>query len=461
MRKILCLILCMSVVFADAMLPTVMSSENIPEYLKPIKESEYIESLLKFSNKLASKNIPVALAEYEVNPDNVLVMTAESIIRGVFDSDKERLSYFIELLNSKDKLKNAFREFVYSTPVSEDGVMEKVSSERVDSYRDYVYKTITDGFSVKTYRGRIASFLAALEYRKKINPGFKIRIDIFDKIEVFYGNGNDGLWLRLEYKDGRHYSDLDKETISQLTIPFDVSVNFDDTYVCMHEIGHAVHYLLGIESKRIPLSVSSKNVWMRNTFFSFIDIVEEMMPIFINQLKSSLAKSLSNGECMWNYFYEELQNAKQFYKNEMQPYDEDEFRRMGIIEVENMLLNEKVAEILKKSDNADDVNQELLREGLRLFAKRRSFSEVWTNAEEMFQIIGIASIGNYIVVDRNADIGAYYDQKKPIRWGHGLFEGTLRKEYKSMLMPEKKYIESLFFLHGLDFEEYKRKITWN
>ena len=140
------------------------------------------------------------------------------------------------LLNSKEKLKKAFRKFVDSTSVSEDDVLGVVSFERANRYKEYIYETIINGFDVKTFRGRVVSFLAALEYRKKINPQFQIQFNIIDKIEERLKN-DDLLLLGLEYKDGKHYKDLGMNRF-RLTVPFNFQEDsdYDDTYVCMHEI---------------------------------------------------------------------------------------------------------------------------------------------------------------------------------------------------------------------------------
>ncbi len=239
----------------------------------------------------------------------------------------------MELLNSKEKLEEAFRKFVNSTQVSEDDVLGIVSLDRANRYKEYIYKTIIDGFNIKTYRERIVSFLAALEYRKTINPQFQIQFNIFDKIEESLKDDN-LLLLGFEYKDGRHYEDVGVNGI-RLTVPFNLQKNSD-----------------------------------------------------------------------------------------------------------------------------------LLKQTVKLGAMNRSFYDIWTNAEEMIQIIGVASAGKYIVVDRNSDLSAFCERNRSIRWGHKSFpaEDVINTNYAmaKMLVPnENEYLRSLFSLHGLDFQEYKQRIKEN
>lgn len=323
--------------------------ENVPRHLKPIGEMEYAELCIKFSDKLPPKEIPDLLKQCGVNSKKVLFITPQSIIEGAFKDNRERLDYFKEILNSKKKLKEAFRDFVYSTPVSEDDVMRTVSPERTENYRDYVYRAVADGLGVRAYRDRIVSFLAALEYRRTVDPEFQIQFNIFDHIEEKFTEEN-VLLLRFEYKDGRHYSDLTRAG-ARLTLPFDFrenAVDFDDTYVCMHEIGHAIHNLLDVNSRAIPLSVSSENAWMRKTFFPLLDKSEKAMPSFIDRAKETLKQCFSKGKSMWDYCSKSLQQANEIYRDEAHPCDKDEFRRMGITKIENMLSDEKNCDNFKK-----------------------------------------------------------------------------------------------------------------
>jgi hypothetical protein len=439
-----------------------------PDYLQPIEESEYIEPCFKFADKFSGKELPSALQNSGVNSGDVLIITPESIVRAVFSDNAVRAGYFMELLNSKEKLEDAFKKFVDSTQVSEDDVLGIVSLDRANRYKEYIYKTIIDGFNIKTYRERIVSFLAALEYRKKLNPQFQIQFNIIDKIEERLKN-DDLLLLGFEYKDGRHYEDVGINGV-RLTVPFDLQKNsdYDDTYVCMHEIGHAIHDLLGINSRRVPLSKSSENIWMRNTFFPLLSIAEKIMPVFINQVKGTIQKGILGGEVdsVWDYCDHSLQRIKSIYLDESQPYDKDEFNRMGITQLENALLDGETAETLKNSKDANDISTDLLKQTVKLGAMNRSFYGIWTNAEEMIQIIGVASAGKYIVVDRNSDLSAFCERNRSIRWGHKSFpaEDVINTNYAmaKMLVPnENEYLRSLFSLHGLDFQEYKQRIKEN
>lgn len=479
MRKILFFVLCVSasvfgmtpagnfaVVEKNITLESLMSLR--PDYLQPIEESEYIKPCFKFADKFSEKDLPAALKKSEIDPNHVLIITPESIIREVFSDNEKKADYFMGLLNSKEKLKKAFRKFVDSTSVSEDDVLGVVSFERANRYKEYIYETIINGFDVKTFRGRVVSFLAALEYRKKINPQFQIQFNIIDKIEERLKN-DDLLLLGFEYKDGKHYEDI-RINGFRLTVPFNFQEDsdYDDTYVCMHEIGHAVHDLLGINSRRIPLSKSSENIWMRNTFFPFLNITEKMMPVFVNQLKGTIQKNILSGEfdSVWDYCDHSLQRIKSIYLDKRQPYDKDEFDRMGITRLENALLDEEIAANLKDSKNADSISTDLLKQTVKLGAMNRSFYEVWTNAEEMIQIIGVASAGKYIVIDRNSDLSAFFGRNRHIRWGHTSLPSISElsdKDYMmtKMLVPENEYVESLFSLHGLNFQEYKQKISEN
>ena len=139
---------------------------------------------------------------------------------------------------------------------------------------------------------------------------------------------------------------------------------------------------------------------------------------------------------------------------------------MGITQLENALLDEEIAETLKNSKDANDISTDLLKKTVKLGAMNRSFYDIWTNAEEMIQIIGVASAGKYIVIDRNSDLSALCDRNRPIRWGHKSFlsEHIVSSEdyaVAKMLVPENEYVESLFSLHGLNFQEYKQKISGN
>lgn len=434
--------------------------------ISPMDASEYLERCRKFAVPLSSltdlQDVPPALIESRVDLGKVMVINTESILRGVFPDKPDRIFYFHKLLDSREKLSEAFKAFLYSAPtVLEDGEEERDFFDRSETYRQFVLKTVTNAFESRKYRERIVSFLAALEYRKSINPKFEVRLTRSEKFEE--KDFGDYLILGLELKDGKHYSDSISETHCHFTLPYlltektaiypnglaiTTSIS-NDTYIYSHEIGHAIHDLLGIKASRLQFSLMADNVFMRNTFFPILDRAEKYLMLMVTKIKLSIDRKIESGKCLnaLDYFTEGLEIAKEPYKEDRLPSDAKEFDRMGITEIEKMLGTEAVQNALKEK-NIDD---NFLRQFVMLSIKWGAFSDSWTTPEELFQIEGAISANEHIMIDTNSDLDLLKERNLPIRWMHACGDTTEISQEIPVIdfAPEKKYVEALFYLHGL------------
>lgn len=442
----------------------IKNSFSIP----PMDGLEYLERCRKFtvplSSLIDSKDIPPALTECGVDLSKVMVINTESILKGVFSDKPDRISYFHELLDSREKLSVTFKTFLYSAPtILEDGETEEDCLKRSETYRQFIFKAISNGFESHKYRERIVSFLASLEYRKSINPKFTIYLSRSEKFEEKdYG---DYLILGLELKDGRHYSDYVSKTHCDFTLPYlltkktpiysnglaAISSISDDTYVYLHEIGHAIHDLLGITARGIPFSLVSDSIFMRNTFFPFMYRAENLMPLLIAEIKLSIDQKIESGECSdaLDYFTKCLEMIKTPYKEDILPSDAEEFDRMGITEIEKMLGTESIQQALK--EKSISVNENFLEQFIMLGIKDVVFYDSWTTPEELFQIEGTVATNSHIIIDTNSDLDLFKDLSLPIRWLHACGDTAKMSPETPTIdcTPEKKYIEALFYLHGL------------
>lgn len=442
----------------------IKNSFSIP----PMDGLEYLERCRKFTVPLSSlidyKDIPPALTECGVDLGKVMVINTESILKSVFSDKTDRISYFHGLIDSKEKLSKAFKTFLYSTPtILEDEETEEDCLKRSETYRQFVFEAISNGFESRKYRERIVSFLAALEYRKSINPKFTIYLSRSEKFEE--RDCGDYLILGLELKDGRHYSDYVSKTHCNFTLPYllaketpiysnglaAITSISDDTYVYSHEIGHAIHDLLGITARGIPFSLMADNIFMRNTFFPLMCRAENLMPLLISEIKLSIDRKIESRECSdaLDYFTKRLEMVKAPYKKDRLPSDAEEFDRMGITEIEKMLGTESIQQVLK--EKSISVNDNFLERFVMLGIKYLVFYDSWTTPEELFQIEGAVATNSYIIIDTNSDLDLFKDLSLPIRWLHACGDTAKMSPETPTIdcAPEKKYIEALFYLHGL------------
>lgn len=128
--------------------------------ISPMDASEYLERCRKFAVPLSSltdlQDVHPALTESGVDLGKVMVINTESILKGVFPDKPDRISYFHELLDSREKLSEAFKAFLYSSPtVLEEGEKEEDCYIRSETYRQFVLKAVSNGFESRKYRGRV------------------------------------------------------------------------------------------------------------------------------------------------------------------------------------------------------------------------------------------------------------------------------------------------------------------
>ena len=79
------------------------------------------------------------------------------------------------------------------------------------------------------------------------------------------------------------------------------------------------------------------------------------------------------------------------------------------------------------------------------------FYDSWTTSEELFQIEGAVATNSYIIIDTNSDLNLFKDLSLPIRWLHACGDTAKMSPEPPTIdcAPEKKYIEALFYLHGV------------
>ena len=137
------------------------------------------------------------------------------------------------------------------------------------------------------------------------------------------------------------------------------------------------------------------------------------------------------------------------YKEDILPSDAEEFDRMGITEIEKMLGTESIQQALK--EKSISVNENFLEQFIMLGIKDVVFYDSWTTPEELFQIEGTVATNSHIIIDTNSDLDLFKDLSLPIRWLHACGDTTEISLSTPNIdcAPEKKYIEALFYLHGL------------
>ncbi|GHU13724.1 hypothetical protein FACS189449_09450 [Alphaproteobacteria bacterium] len=307
-------------------------------------------------------------------------------------------------------------------------------------------------------------FLVALEYRRTLNPAFKV---FFSQVEPESDtvhlketyNRND-LTLEFEDSNGKHYRDKCPDTHVSFTLPelFDMPLwcgfapirsTMNDTYVLGHEFGHAAHDMLGINAPRTSFNRHIANNFMRNTFFPLIDRVQrDYMGQLVPALKTMIQQGISSRKYKneADYFAEKLQDIKSIYtKNKLQE-DVKEAEISGIAALEKAIADKQI-------DDEFHVN------AVKLQMKQKAFS-VWTNPEELFRIAGISFYNGYIFVHRGSDLNLFVECLVPFRTAHIMDDEKLLAEDKTPLSsldfaPSANYIAGLFYLHGYDFEKYK------
>lgn len=426
------------------------------EYLKRCQKFAVPWSFLTDFNELPP---PSVLAECGVDPSKVIVINTESILKGAFLPDKpDRVSYFQGLINSKKDLEEAFRTFLYSfaLTIQEEGENDLDFQVRSEKYRQFVIKTVSDGLESKKYRERIVSFLAAVEYHKSINSELKVYLIRGEEIgEAYYNNC---VYLILEHKNGKHCKDSTPNTCCFFTLPYfateekqifdngltKTDAYYNDTECYFHEIGHATRDLLGLNSIGMSFNLITDNLFVRNTFFSVLDVLKESsMPSLISKVRLLINQKIKSGEyaTALDYVMKKIKQVKE-YKEDRFPSNTEEW---GIAAIEAKLEAEDVKKALKRNLVDDDFLRQLATLGIKFMAFYN-----WDVLDDLFQIEGVMSANNHIIVDRNSDLDLLREQEKPIRWLHIRGDTTKTDESSTFnFVPERKYIEVLFYLHGL------------
>jgi hypothetical protein len=410
---------------------------------------EYLENCRRFSEPFPVKKIPepTILAKSGFNFNNVLIITANSIINGVFKDNSTRKAYFLTLPKSENihLLLAEFQNFL------DQSVFPK---ENEAAYKQYVSQTVSGGFDARKHRENVVSFLAALEYRKTIVPTFQVIFERNRYEEIFYG---DALFLNLEFADGKHYEESLNNTKMTFTLPCLKhnpracscrGATFTDTYVSGHELGHATHDLLGINAPRTSFNMYINNNFIRNIFFPLIDRTSKNIDSLLPRLQSEVNQAIASGECTneTEYFSKKLNDKKKLYDQMEWLYGDNESEISGIAS-------------LQRSIDTKSFNEDFLKNAIRMEMKYRAF-EMWTRPEELFQISGISFCNGYTIVNCLSDLDLFATSSVLLRWWHICSDSEIVRcktntfEFKN-LFPSMEYVEGLLFLHGYDFNRYK------
>lgn len=414
------------------------------EYLKSL-QAEYSKNLQKFSRPFDASDLtsPV-FKECGLDPSEVRVIDVYSIIDGAFENDPVSRDYYRRLLKSEDELRDAFRDFVNSDCTA----FITGEKDKNEAYKQFVIDTIFSGFGSQKHRERIVSFLAAVEYRKNIDPNFKVVLTRGDKFAATdYG---DHLRLALELNDGRHPSDCIKRNFvvpqtgknlirSRLDITDSISGSI---YTCSHELGHATRFLLGISAYGTSLTQIEKNPFMKNTFFPILEKGETDAAYFsylTERLVCEGLKSKSYPDAL------EVFSAMEETAWEMAQFDQEFHDRIEseFLRADRTLGIEQIKHSLEKNKIIDDEYGSLAR----FIGTTAAFAN-WINAEDIFQIAGATVADDCIIIDRNSDLDLFSEQGLPARWSH-IFANPAESAIIVDVGPEEKYLRALFLLHGL------------
>lgn len=127
----------------------------------------------------------------------------------------------------------------------------------------------------------------------------------------------------------------------------------------------------------------NKVMVIQNPFFPFMERTENLMPLLIAEIKSSIDKRIASGECSdaLDYFTKRLEMIKEPYKEDRLPSEAEEFDRMGIAEIEKILGTESIQQALKEKSKPG--NDYFLKRFIMLCTRYVAFFDNWTTAEEL------------------------------------------------------------------------------
>jgi hypothetical protein len=413
----------------------------------------YVANCRRFSEEFSvttPQDVPTVFAS-GFDFSKVVCISARSIINGVFKGNDTRRRYFLTMLRKENipLLQNEFEKILDESTFVENGT----------AYKKYVFDTVRLGLPIRKYRENIVMFLAALRYRKTIFPSFQVIFNRVDKFnETFLG---DKLVLQLELKNGKHHTEVSPDTHVNFTLPdlffqcrplyqgVTTSKNIrNDTYIVGHELGHAAHDMLGINAPRISFNRYVSNDFVRNAFFPLIDRVrQEYMDTLLFGLKMTIAQKISSGEYADKalYFSAKLNEIKAAYRSGEIQYDDEEAEISGIADVQ-------------RSIDAGNFDDDFLKRAICLQMKYNAYG-VWTNPEEMFQIVGLAFCNGQITVNCVSDLDLFVTCLMPFRWFHLCSDVALIQKndpYSFLnLAPSADHVTGLLYLHGYDFSKYK------
>lgn len=440
---------------------------NSTKYESYEMEPDY-DSLQRLANpfKTDDKEAIELIKQLKIDPDKIFVMSVKSIIEGIFSTKPDHIAYYLELIKSQKKALTAFEE-LWKTFVFELNSENSVDSQKIlDNYTKYVWDQMTSELYYSKPREVIVLFMAALEYRQSITPGFYVSFVQGDNLkEQIFSNH---LAFSFETKDGRHFEDMSKEGY-HFTLPgllsedfqingvdklFGLAIKNDPCQFCLHEMGHAIWQLLGFGFQEIPLILVAQNLLMKNLFFPFLYLAQNNMPLLIRKTIENCQSSEYTNER--EFFEDKIKCVESFYKTGKLPRGVEQKEKEELENIKAMFDGQfnSSGKLLDKS-----LKNSLLKQFTEFAIKFLSIYDSWTTSEELRQTMGIIGKDDYIYITNFSDFDLSVYHTDLIRWLHMCVRPCDIVEGSSInLCPEGKFVKLLFALHGVKFEEYVHEV---
>ena len=349
-------------------------------------------------------------------------------------------------------VKEAFKKSLDELLKSIYTPLKKKEISKIPYDRKYIFNSVAKGLEFDKYRKAIVAFLAALDYKKTLDPSFKVYLARGKSISTM--TETDRLTFTLEHNDGTHDSDDQNSTFSlpyfkheKMRAWHDLLVinpdeQLEDAYTYAHEFGHATYDLLGTIVPTVDLTDFFKETSFGEENLDFddddSDSDSDAEDTVVSLVRSGYErKSIFRGSLnMMSAEFEEIEELRKTGKNSSV--------RASVEYMKNtffpMLLSPKFDLVQRKA-------------GL----------ECWTSFAELWQICGVFSFNGETVVNLMSDldirIGAGADFP---RWLHMALPKDEEKEssddssddeedeLKLKLAPKNKWMKALLQLHGLN-----------
>lgn len=405
-----------------------------------------------------------------------LVLTPPSILRGACGGDEERIKYFMGLLNNPDQLVANFKETIENARVlrktkGDISILDISEEEETDrqeatEYKIFVLNLLDKNKHIESFRVAIVLFLAALEYRKKIQPktNFCLHKDKSFGCDFRETNGIFTICLltneekcpndfKERYFTSQHIVDHEYFQKHASTVVYEW-----DSYTFFHEFMHMVAILCGFYAGQLSLMATLNHPLISNLLDPHFELTDDLKHSLVDQYiaqsiqgtnREVTVKALLDMLLADIHLETEIQEIQDIIKPKIQSMKE-------MIDSNEVFFAQTKLIDIKQTEEGFEKFFEIMS-AMMDYTYEHYLHYSWETPEELFRILGILALEEILVINRVSDLNYLVKSNKLVRVSHCSDKGDMQFKLNLLakLGPTKDSLRHLFSLHSLNYDEYK------